>query len=682
MSWFLANPLFAWLLPLASLPVLFHLFFKLKKRPRIFPTLMFFDQIDPRLSARRQIRQWLVLLLRTLFLVSLLLALARPTALIGGLGGGGRVSVVLLLDNSGSMSGPPLQTALEAARALTARLAPSDPVGIVTLVEDPTVALPDGLDSDKTAVKSALERIRPTEASGQPALALQRAFALLETSDATRHEVHIFTDAQQTEWGQAAPDPRPPRAGTTITVHRFPNPLADADNVSLARLEWPSQRLLAGRAVPLRLTIANAGPRDVGARLHWADDADNRGTIELALPARSEKILTLLLPATTTGRHWVQTWLDGDGFDADNRAAATFVCAERSPVLFVGAPTDFGLLPLAISPTADGSLSGLVPAFGTVADLAEKKPLLVVAPWDRAEALRDHLERGGNLLLSPGASPVLPAWVPVSAEPLQTSPQGAPVLIHRFDAAIWTDLRDDKGEVSWRGVRALRFHPLRPRDESASVFGLDDGRALFVEQRHGDGMLFVSGIGFDATWSSLPLRAAFLAIAQNMALARAEPPEPVHLAGHRPAPGAAGESLSIRSLAGSPLQWVGDAAHPPVLPRAGIYQLQLPHQTRYLGVGGAPAEGVPRFITSGELPALAGLRYSVRDFTGLDPFVNQTESIRRGLDLFLPLLLLALMLWALEAWAANPLPRRVIATAPGARAAGPRPVSPPLEARS
>ena len=76
MTFLLANPLFIWLLPAAGLPILFHLFFKLKKRPRVFPTLMFFEQIDPQLSARRQIRHWLVLLLRTLFLLFLLLALA------------------------------------------------------------------------------------------------------------------------------------------------------------------------------------------------------------------------------------------------------------------------------------------------------------------------------------------------------------------------------------------------------------------------------------------------------------------------------------------------------------------------------------------------------------------------------------------------------------------------------
>jgi hypothetical protein len=664
MTWLLVNPLFAWLLPLASVPVLFHLFFKLKKRPRVFPTLMFFDQIDPKLSARRQIRQWLVLLLRTLFLFFLLLALARPMWLLGG--GGGRVAVVLVVDNSGSMSGPLLKTATEAARSLAGNLEANDTVGVVTLVDDPTVALPAGLDSDKAVIKTALERIVTTEASGQPVAALQRAFALLEASDATRFEVHIFTDAQETEWGRAAGELRPPRAGTTLTLHRLANPLAAAANLSVTSVEVPAKRLLAGRALALQVTVANPGATDAGARLNWTDDADNKGTLELAVPARAEKTVPVLLPPASAGRHWVQLWLEGDGFEADNKAGVSFACAERSPVLFLGLPGDFGFLPLALSPAAEGALSGLVPVFGTADDIARKKPLLVVAPWDRADDVRNYLEQGGNVLLTPG--PTVPEWLELTADPLETPPQGAPVLLYRFNAAVLADLLDDKGQVSFRGVKAWRFHPLRPRDEQAGVFGLDDGRALFLERRLGAGMLFVSGTGFDATWSTLPLKSGFLAIAQSMALAQAEKPEPLLVAGHKPLAGQANVPLMVRSLAGSPLQWAGDASQPPVIPRAGIYEIQTESATRYLGVRSASAEGVAQFIGTGTVPALAGLNYTVRDFTDLATFLRQTIQIRRGLDLFLPLLLLAMVMLALEAWAANPLPRK----APAAPASDPK----------
>ena len=56
--WFLA------LLPLAAAPVVFHLFFKVRKKPLPFSSLMFFLRIEPNLQAKRKLREILLLALR------------------------------------------------------------------------------------------------------------------------------------------------------------------------------------------------------------------------------------------------------------------------------------------------------------------------------------------------------------------------------------------------------------------------------------------------------------------------------------------------------------------------------------------------------------------------------------------------------------------------------------------
>src|SRR5271163_1697586 len=104
MPFLLSHPVAAWLLPAVALPVLFNLFFRLRRTMREFPSLMFFLRIDPRLSAKRKIHEWLILLLRCLFIALLILALARPLIGVGGLGG--KVARLVLIDNSGSMAAP------------------------------------------------------------------------------------------------------------------------------------------------------------------------------------------------------------------------------------------------------------------------------------------------------------------------------------------------------------------------------------------------------------------------------------------------------------------------------------------------------------------------------------------------------------------------------------------------
>ena len=202
------NPFFLSLLPLAALPVVFHLFFRLKKSPRVFSTLMFFDRIDPKLNARRRVREWLILLLRTLLILFLLLALAKPVWF--GVGKQGTVAVALVIDNSGSMSAPgedgrtKLKEAVDAARGIIGQLRDRDRAGITLLVDDPVVPLPAGLSGDKSALRNALDHIGETEASGSVAAALARAANLFSDSSATHFEIHILSDLQQEKWNHRA----------------------------------------------------------------------------------------------------------------------------------------------------------------------------------------------------------------------------------------------------------------------------------------------------------------------------------------------------------------------------------------------------------------------------------------------------------------------------------------------
>src|ERR1700677_1461397 len=102
MPFLLSHPAAAWLLPAVALPILFHLFFRLRRQVREFPSLMFFLRIDPRLSAKRKIHEWLILLLRCLFLLLLILALLRP--ILGTRSLGENIASRILIDNAGSMA--------------------------------------------------------------------------------------------------------------------------------------------------------------------------------------------------------------------------------------------------------------------------------------------------------------------------------------------------------------------------------------------------------------------------------------------------------------------------------------------------------------------------------------------------------------------------------------------------
>ena len=684
------NPLFLSLLPLAALPVLFHLFFRLKRTARPFPTLMFFHRLDPKLNARRRLREWLILLLRTLLILFLLLALARPVW--HGHGQAGEVAVVLLIDNSGSMSGPgeggrtKLKQALDGARDILAELRAADRAGIVLLVPDPAAPLPASLTPDKSTLKLALDGIAETEASGSVAAAFDRAVKMLEAGTGASREIQVFSDLQQEKWGQPALNPSAPPRGLDVAVHRVASPSSGLPNVSLTRLEMPARPVVAGRRFPVQVRLANLGPGKAQVRLNWLDDAGNRGGAEVALAAPEETNVPVTLVASNPGLRWALFSLDGDDFPADNRAATAFLCVEQQSVLFLGSPADFAYLPLALSPGGDGRLSGLAVSFSSFESFAAGQHAgFVVLPWDavlqtgpdasaRLDSLRQFVMKGGTALLlpSPGGltgGATMPDWLTLSPESLRASSNGLALTVLDKASPIFDDLRDDKGEIALRNVKVFRFLPLRFPAQAEPLLGLEDGTVVLTAQNVGQGRLLASGVAFDPAWSTLPLKPAFVALAQGLVLNHAGAPAAITslVAGESLTGLPAGvESLVVQSLGGSPLDWKGPTGQFTTFPRVGVYALRPGpgqgqgrgegQETRWVAVRSSEKEGRRKFITGDTLAALGNLPYSVDSLSGTGIVRSNFRHQERSLDLSLPLLLLAFASLALEGWVANPPP--------------------------
>jgi len=681
------NPLFLSLLPLAALPVAFHFFFRLKRQTRPFPTLMFFHRLDPKLNARRRLREWLILLLRTLLILFLLLALARPVWF--GHGQAGDLAAVLLIDNSGSMSGSgeggrtKLKQALDGARDLLAELRGPDRAGIVLVVPDPAAPLPAGLTQDKAALKLALDGIAETEASGSVAAAVDRAMRMLDTGAAAHREIQIFSDLQQEKWGQPPVSPPAPPRGLSLVVHRVASPSSGLPNVSLTRLEMPARPVVAGRRFPVQVQLANPGLGTAQVRLNWLDDAGNRGGVDVTVPVQEQSNATVTLVAPNPGLRWVLFSVDGDDFPADNRAAAAFVGVEQQSVLFLGSPADFAYLPLALSPGGDGRLSGLATSFSSFDAFAAGKPTgFLVLPWDailqtgpdaaaRLNALRQFLLKGGTALLvpSPGGQAgggTKPDWLAIAPESLQGSSNGLALTVIDKASAIFDDLRDEKGEIALRNVKVFRFLPLRLAAQAAPLLGLEDGRIILAAQNVGQGRLLAGGLAFDPAWSTLPLKPAFVALAQGMVLNHAGAPASItSLVAGDPLTGLPGgaAALVVQSLGGSPLDWKGPAGQFTTFPRVGVYALHLGQETRWVAVRSSEKEGRRKFISGDTLAALGNLPYAVDSLSGSGNAPSQFRQQERSLDLSLPMLLLAFACLGLEGWLANPPPMKPRAAA-------------------
>ena len=663
------HPWIVALAPLAALPVLVHLFLRLRRTSLPFSSLMFFLKVDPHAQARRRLREFLLLLLRMLILLLVVLALSRPQ--LSNVGGGGAAAVVLLIDTSASMgmSGADQRSSLvraqDGAVALLEVMSRADTVALITTVIDPAVALPAGLVSDRSAVRTAIERLTPTEAASDVPRAMATAVALLGEAPALRRELQVFTDAQSGEWEQPGAVPE----GVTVTIHRLPAVSRSGPDVAIRAVHPPDHRVLIGRPARSSVVLVNHDASEAAVSLRIAESNGPERLLPVVVPARGETTVPVVLTATTVGPLTANVRLSGDAFSGDDGSGIAVWAEAKASALLMGEARASGLLAMALSPEGDGSRSGLLPTVVPWSDLEtalKNNPLVLVVTWNdlppaAAPLVQSWVTAGGRLLVLPpphgaGDPPAAWAWLGVTPGPLRDEPAGQPLTVLAPTAQAWADLRGAAGSVRVSEVRARRWRPLTfsgarsgSNEAGIAVYGLADGTALVAEQRMGTGLVVTWGLAFHPSWSDLPLKGWSLAMVHALALPAADDSRVIRLVAGQPfPPSTAATTVRLRSDSGAEV-WSGPRRNLPPPPRSGAYLLdRVP-----VAVTAAAGEGILKFGNDSRLAALGTGPQRMLTLDDPRSVVDSWHSGERGFDLTAWLLVAALVALAAEGWIAT-----------------------------
>src|SRR5688572_10980032 len=205
MSLFFLYPAFLVGLLAASLPIVIHLLNRRRLQRIQFPAVRFILLSQKRISRSYRLRHWILLALRTVAVVFLALLLANPIFQIGtGLfAGGGPVALVVLLDNSLSMTwsgdGNGFKQAKEAARLLISALNEGDRAALIPTNVDGKE--PFRLKGQKDILLKELEGVEIADGTANLAGALAKAYELL-VEPAGQKEIRFITDMGLTGWDQ------------------------------------------------------------------------------------------------------------------------------------------------------------------------------------------------------------------------------------------------------------------------------------------------------------------------------------------------------------------------------------------------------------------------------------------------------------------------------------------------
>ena len=590
------NPWLLVILPAAVVPLLLHLW--MSRRVRVVELSTFRFLFDTYVQQRRRLRflEALVAALRTLFLLALVMVVARPvvkhwSALFGG--DLGR-EIVVLVDCSASMRAhtdgvPSLERAKSAARVIVEQMARGDRLTLVRVAGQPEELFSRfSLDTDKM-----MRQIENLEAAASRANLLG-AFNLVAHEAAFGKRgllVYFLTDCQASAWrdvrDQGLADLLPEGARLVVVDVGSGGNLS---NQAVLGDAPPDYGAILGLPVILRARVANYAPTPISNLLlsvfiEEKEIGRVRLTLEPGQTAEREIVYVPKQEGVLKGRFE----LPPDSFPDDDSFLFTLEVAPQLKVLLVrpnpADPADpfqnealylrtalttrvrdgaepFGV---ALEPDLVQSLEVLEIAEPELdAEQLEGAGVVILANCgeisnEQGAALRAFVREGGGLLIFPGdrvkgatyderlfAVPRRPDTA-LSTVKLG-EPEGDPEQADTFERLAGIDFNhpvmsvfEDPDAQFLRTVQFFRRFALElpRRGGGASVLACFGGGApALVESRFGDGMTMVAAFPANTRWTNLPMKPEFVPLVLRLVGRLARRPElegPSVVAAGRPA---------------------------------------------------------------------------------------------------------------------------------------------------
>lgn len=571
------NPWLLWFLPLALVPLALHLLTLYRVRTVELSTYRFL--MDSYLQQRRRMKliEWLVMLLRTAFVLLLILALSRPIVepFAWMRERSGR-DVAIIVDVSPSMmqrtSG---STALERAKSLGNTLGPllqeDDSLTIIRAGAQPTVVAHQ-LGADAEFLNAKLDTLAADNAAGPIAETFQLA---LSQTQSGRRLIYVISNGNRRAWASLADHPV---LGTLtdeqVVLLNVDAPTAAA-NIAIVGEPPPLQQPVVGLPLLLRATLVNTSSIAAETTLTVHMEDQQVAQLSVSLQAGERQTHRISVKPSRSGLIHGRFRVVGDAFTEDDTYVFTLNVQPRLNVLVISEtdarteqPAEVFIraalrAPLVVDVPQGGAMVDerrmaaaidlTHAAAAEVSDaLLKQAEVVVVANTHLTEPLANllasHLRNGGGLVLLPGprakvddyqrllfagrTAQQLPPW------PLRWSqPTGEPTneaTASRVEVAtVMHPMMQPFADADlpfFAGVRVFRAAKLQAQDDGAAgasqvLLRLQDGSPLLATMPIGAGRVVISAVPADPSWSNLPLKSEFVPLMlRAVTYARRRPP--------------------------------------------------------------------------------------------------------------------------------------------------------------
>jgi len=374
--------------------------------------LRFLEEIHRKRMKRMRLRQWLILILRTLIILFVILAFTRPTLRgvnFGNVGSHEKTAVAILVDNSystGATRGGTDVFTFEkaAANKILSMLEEGDAaaVGIFNRSVKWLSPRPSRFFQNLSAM---LDTVAISDFDTDILNAISEGKRILKDYPSPNKEIYILTDGVKNGWFT------PTAVDTSEDIPVFVLPISPdrMDNRTVSAVEFPPQLLEVGSSFDISAVIKNNGRAVRGVVVSLVIDGEKSSQTIVDIPAGAQTMANLSGMPQSGGFHWGYVEISEDNLHNDNRRYITFRIPETVKILLVGNSSLRKFFRLALSPEGEKK-------FFDIREVRTKQlgsqifsnydVILLIDPNSLSDAvvgrLRTFVSSGGGLMFVPG----------------------------------------------------------------------------------------------------------------------------------------------------------------------------------------------------------------------------------------------------------------------------------------
>lgn len=524
------NPAILFGLLAASIPILIHLL-NIKKLQRIeFSTLSFLKELQKSKIRKIKIKQWLLLLIRTLIIIALVFAFARPT-LEGrnflGTSSSAKSSIAFVIDNSFSMDyvdeeGSSFNKAKQAVKNIISNSEDGDEF-IFIISKDSAKTT-----TNKESALNILDNIKISLVSQYLTDQLSTAVSIISETQNINKEIYCFSDFQKSTFSQSdIIDSAAVNTGNIkISLYAFDLSSSQINNYSVDDLRLNNSIIELNKPLTFSAVIKNHSNRNI-VDLNASLFINEKRVAQRNLKINNGSDVTAKFTTSleTPGLKEVYVELEKDNILPDNYSYLSFFIPEEINILFYfDSNNDIYYLEKAVGSISESGNINITKFKSNDIfnrDLSEFDIVFLVSSKNLTNLnLAEYLNNGGNIFFLPPQSTnreniselAKSIGLPKVENIISVSNQSSNYAVFgeiNYKHPIYSSLFEIQNKKEIESPNLFRYIKFQNNPKVTSIISLIDDSIFLGETKMGSGITIFLNTLPVLEWNTIPVKGVF-----------------------------------------------------------------------------------------------------------------------------------------------------------------------------